>query len=156
MKEVTLLFLIKPDSREILLAMKKRGFGEGKFNGTGGKVEATETSKQATVREAKEEIGVDVSEDDLVEVADITFLFENKPDWSFHCIAYTTTHWEGEPSESEEMAPQWFSFDEIPYERMWVDDKYWLPQVLESKKLNAIFHFSEDANAVLSQKITDR
>ena len=65
MKHVTLLFLIKDDSQEILLAMKKRGFGEGKFNCTGGKIEEGETIPQAAIREAKEEIGVDIDEKDI-------------------------------------------------------------------------------------------
>lgn len=35
--ECTLLFLKK--NRQLLLAMKKRGFGAGKWNGVGGKLE---------------------------------------------------------------------------------------------------------------------
>lgn len=34
MKKVTIVFLVRDD--KILLAMKKRGFGEGKWNGVGG------------------------------------------------------------------------------------------------------------------------
>jgi hypothetical protein len=36
MIETTLLLLIK--NNKIMLALKKRGFGEGKFNGVGGKL----------------------------------------------------------------------------------------------------------------------
>ncbi len=35
----------------MLLGEKKRGFGEGYFNGFGGKVEAGETVQQAAIRE---------------------------------------------------------------------------------------------------------
>ncbi|CAN0505072.1 unnamed protein product, partial [Ectocarpus sp. 12 AP-2014] len=35
------------DSKEILLGMKKRGFGEGKWNGFGGKVESGESVEEA-------------------------------------------------------------------------------------------------------------
>lgn len=52
----TLLFLIKDD--HVLLAMKKRGFGAGNWNGVGGKIEAGESIEQALVRECQEEIGV--------------------------------------------------------------------------------------------------
>ena len=41
--------------------MKKRGFGAGKWNGFGGKVEPGETIVEAAVREVKEECGYDVS-----------------------------------------------------------------------------------------------
>ena len=47
-KDYTLLFVRKDD--EILLGMKKRGFGTGKWNGFGGKIEAGETIEQAAVR----------------------------------------------------------------------------------------------------------
>ncbi|MCP5842996.1 NUDIX domain-containing protein, partial [Klebsiella pneumoniae] len=52
----TLLFLRRDD--ELLLAMKKRGFGAGKWNGVGGKIEAGETIEDALVRECQEEINV--------------------------------------------------------------------------------------------------
>jgi len=51
-KHLTLLFLIKED--QILLAMKKRGFGMGRFNGVGGKIEPGETIEQAMIRECQE------------------------------------------------------------------------------------------------------
>lgn len=156
MKNVTLLFLIKPESKKICLAMKKRGFGEGKFNGVGGKIEHGETVTAATVREAHEEIGVVVQEKDLQEAAEINFSFENKPDWDIHCNVYTTHTWIGEPIESDEMAPQWFSFEAIPYERMWIDDEYWLPLVLEGKALTASFHFNEDGTQVMRHTIVQK
>lgn len=42
---------------QILLAMKKRGFGAGKWNGAGGKINAGETIEEATTREVDEELG---------------------------------------------------------------------------------------------------
>ena len=54
--QTTLLFLLKEN--QILLGMKKRGFGAGKYNGIGGKLEPDETVEQAMVRETQEEIGV--------------------------------------------------------------------------------------------------
>jgi 8-oxo-dGTP pyrophosphatase MutT (NUDIX family) len=38
--------------------MKKRGFGHGKYNGFGGKVEKSETISQAAIREMYEESGI--------------------------------------------------------------------------------------------------
>ena len=48
-KVLTLVFLRREG--EVLLGMKKRGFGEGKWNGFGGKVEAGETIVEAAARE---------------------------------------------------------------------------------------------------------
>jgi 8-oxo-dGTP pyrophosphatase MutT (NUDIX family) len=38
------------NDQKILLGLKKRGFGEGKWNGFGGKVHVNETIRQAAVR----------------------------------------------------------------------------------------------------------
>ncbi|CAN0403706.1 unnamed protein product, partial [Ectocarpus sp. 8 AP-2014] len=46
------------DANEILLGMKKRGFGEGKWNGFGGKVESGESVEEAAKRELMEEAGL--------------------------------------------------------------------------------------------------
>jgi 8-oxo-dGTP diphosphatase/2-hydroxy-dATP diphosphatase len=50
---------------------------------------------------------------------------------------------EGSPAESEEMKPRWFDVDEIPYDQMWLDDKYWLPMFLSRKKFEGKFFFNE-------------
>ncbi|MBR4418900.1 MAG: NUDIX domain-containing protein, partial [Clostridia bacterium] len=55
-KQTTLLYIIK--NNQILLAEKKRGFGVGKINGVGGKIEPGESIEQAMIRETQEEIGV--------------------------------------------------------------------------------------------------
>ena len=46
MRDSTLLFLVKKEGDKIsniCLPMKKRGFGAGRYNGVGGKVEAGES-----------------------------------------------------------------------------------------------------------------
>ncbi len=47
-KLYTLVFLVDDD--RVLLGMKKRGFGAGKWNGFGGKVEPGETIEEAAIR----------------------------------------------------------------------------------------------------------
>lgn len=74
MKKVyTLAFLLKEG--EICLALKKRGFGEGNWNGFGGKLEGDESVSFASVREIQEESGVLVNENDLNKVAIVDFFF---------------------------------------------------------------------------------
>ena len=125
------------------MAMKKRGFGMGRWNGVGGKVSDGESVELATVREAQEEIGVIILPKDLKKIADLYFRFVDKEDWNQHCSVYMTSIWKGEPAESEEMKPHWYSIDKLPYETMWVDDKYWLPRVLAGEKLEAHFIFNQ-------------
>lgn len=125
----------------------------GKFNGVGGKVGEGEAIEAAAVREAHEEIGVLIDAADLTKVAMLTFYFDGKPEWSIECHTYITERWDGEPRESEEMAPEWFALDQIPFERMWVDDIHWLPRVLKGERLRATFNFSNDGSQILKQEI---
>jgi len=153
MRQDTLVFLVNDDTQELLLAMKKRGFGVGKLNGVGGKVQAGEPIEAAAVREAQEEVLVRIQEKDLVKVAELTFHFKDKPEWSINCHVFFTRTWEGEPAESEEMAPEWFDISNLPFDRMWIDDKYWLPMVLRGDYVQAEFNFNNDGSELLLYKI---
>lgn len=48
-KLLTLLFVLEPN--RVLLGMKKRGFGMGRWNGFGGKVQAAESIEDAAIRQ---------------------------------------------------------------------------------------------------------
>lgn len=146
-KLLTLVFIEK-DGR-ILLGMKKRGFGAGRWNGFGGKLEAGETLEQAAVRETEEEVGV--TPISLEERVVLEFTFEDKPE-VLEVHVFTAGGFKGEPRETEEMRPRWFKIEEIPYDDMWADDRIWLPLFLESKKLKGYFHFDQNDH-ILSQKL---
>ena len=60
----------------------------------------------------------------------------------------------GIPTESEEMKPEWFLIKDIPYEKMWSDDKYWIPLFLENKIFKAKFIF-DDKDNVLNYKLKE-
>lgn len=136
----TLLFLLKED--EILLAMKKRGFGAGRWNGVGGKLEPGESLDEALIRECQEEIGVTPTSYRPVAELDFYGGSEAEP-WHMYVYAYFCDTWEGEPVESEEMAPQWYKISDIPYTEMWQDDIHWLPRALAGELLKGTFTFDE-------------
>uniref|UniRef100_K3WW38 Nudix hydrolase domain-containing protein n=1 Tax=Globisporangium ultimum (strain ATCC 200006 / CBS 805.95 / DAOM BR144) TaxID=431595 RepID=K3WW38_GLOUD len=138
---------------EVLLGEKKRGFGKGKWNGFGGKVDASDASiVAAAAREIQEEANVTVHERDLEHRGVLLFTFEGGKE-VLEVHVYLTTKFTGEPSESDEMKPQWYDVASIPFSRMWADDHIWLPHVLAGKCVNGHFHFSSDEDTMLTHDL---
>src|SRR3989338_869156 len=135
MKIMTLCLLRKHD--KLLLGMKKQGFGSGKYNGFGGKVEMGETVEEAAKREVVEEVGITVHS--FSKTAELNFHFPHKPEWNCLVHVFLTEDWTGEPVESNEMRPEWFAINSLPYAQQWADDAYWIPPVLEGKFVNGTF-----------------
>jgi 8-oxo-dGTP diphosphatase len=135
--------------------LKKQGLGSGKYNGFGGKIEANEPIEVAAVRELYEECGIDVAVDDLTRVARLEFFFPAMPDWNQVVYAFVAERWKGEPVESREMKPVWFSLEAIPFDKMWADDAHWLPLVLRGKGIEATFTFKADNETIDMASIKD-
>jgi 8-oxo-dGTP pyrophosphatase MutT (NUDIX family) len=142
LRNTTLLYLIQESQGKtvkICLAMKKRGFGKGSWNGTGGKVEKNETIRKTAQREAWEEIGVKAQK--MEKVAELSFFFPHHPAWNQKVYVYFCSKWKGEPKESQEMKPKWFSSNKLPFKKMWPDDIFWMPLVLKGEFVKATFTF---------------
>lgn len=143
--ETTLLFLRKEN--KTLLARKKKGFGLGKWNGIGGKLEPGEIPEQAMIRETEEEIFVTPIE--YKKVGIINFIeYYNDELVSNNMHVYIATKWDKTPKESMEMLPEWFKIDNLPWGDMFKDASFWLPLILEGKKIKAHFEFDKDWNVV--------
>jgi 8-oxo-dGTP diphosphatase/2-hydroxy-dATP diphosphatase len=134
---------------KVLLGMKKKGFGTGRWNGFGGKVQVGETIEDAARRELFEEAGVEV--ENIEKHGVIDFEFEGNPE-ILEVHIFKANDFSGEPVESEEMRPQWFFVDEIPFKDMWPDDIYWVPLFLKGKKFKGKFKFGK-GDSILEKKI---
>ena len=58
---------------QVLLGMKKRGFGKGRWNGFGGKMAVGETIEDAARRELREEAGITVKNFEKLGIIDFEF-----------------------------------------------------------------------------------
>lgn len=136
-KKVLTLTLIHQHPN-ILLGLKKRGFGEGRWNGFGGKVSTGETIEGAARRELLEEAGIRAA--NLEKCGVLDFEFKGNPE-TLEVHVFKTHDFKGEPTESEEMKPRWFHVNEIPFHSMWPDDPHWFPLMLSDKKFRGKFLF---------------
>ncbi len=149
-KKVLTLCLLHTDTH-VLLGMKKRGFGAGRWNGFGGKVEAGETIEEGARREMREEAGIEIP---ILEKAGLMdFEFQGNPEILEVHIFRARGH-VGEPTESEEMLPKWFHQDEIPFSEMWPDDPHWIPLFFAEKKFQGKILFGE-GDSILEMNIVE-
>jgi len=125
---------------QILLILKKRGLGSGKFNAPGGRLEPGETPGQAAVRETREEVGLTPT--GLLPAGRLDFAFTDG--YSLRCHVFTASGCTGTLTETDEAAPFWCPEDDIPYGKMWSDDRIWLPLLLDAKPFRAAFIFDSD------------
>jgi 8-oxo-dGTP diphosphatase len=133
---------------EVLLGLKKAGFGTGKWVGLGGHIEAGEKPERAAVREVEEESGLLVPADSLQHMASIEFRFPARPEWDQTAEVFVTSVYQGEALESDEVAPRWFGEHELPLSKMWDDAKYWLPLVLAGQHVDVLITFADDCATV--------
>jgi len=134
----TLVFVFRDN--EILLIDKKTGLGKGKVNGPGGKVDPGETPEDAAIRECHEELDIRVR--NLEYCGEHRFQFVDG--YSIHVWVYRTRDFEGVPTESREARPLWTRLDRIPFDRMWEDDKYWIPLMIGGERFQTRWIFDGD------------
>ncbi len=136
MEERHLTLAVIEREGKLLLGLKKRGYAEGVWNGYGGKVEKGESVEDAMARELLEESSLQALRMEKVGHLEFT---SNIEDEISICHLFLIHEYLGEPVETEEMRPQWFSVDSLPYDQMWPDDPYWIPLVLSGKKVRGSF-----------------
>lgn len=144
----TICYLVK--GNKILLQKKsKELFGGGNWNGPGGKIKENETPLEGVKREVLEEIGVKISNPE--QLGFLKFFKGDEP--FFNCHVFITKDFEGEPKSGREGIVKWFELNEIPFDQMWPDDKFWMHLLFKGKKFEGDFHFDESLNEVVDYKL---
>jgi 8-oxo-dGTP diphosphatase len=99
--------------RVLLLRRCNTGYEDGKYSLVAGHLDGSETLKQAAIREAKEEVGVDIAYDQLEFVGTMHRMASmERLDFFLTALA-----WNPEPSNQELSKCDdigWFSFTELP------------------------------------------
>lgn len=133
---------------QVLLGLKHHGIGASNVVGLGGHVEPGETAAEAAIREAEEEAGVCIPAESFLHRGQVRFRFPARPKWDQDVEVFTTTTWEGEPGNSDEITPAWYPISDLPTENMWDDAQYWLPQVLDDGAVDITVTFGSDNRRV--------
>ena len=149
-KKILTLCLVCQD-KKVLLGMKKRGFGAGRWNGFGGKLSPGETIEEAAKREILEEAEINVEE--MEKVGEVDFEFQGNPE-IMEVHIFKTNNFLGNPKETEEMRPQWFNIDNLPFKDMWPDDIHWMPLFFAGKKFKGKFLFGK-SDIILEQNLIE-
>ncbi|KAF8417211.1 hypothetical protein EV426DRAFT_624063 [Tirmania nivea] len=153
-KLFTLVYPIDFEKGTVVLGYKKRGFGVGKYNGYGGKVEPEETIMEGAARELEEESTLTIPPTSLLPIGILfleslapltappststSILITNNtlPILEIHVYLAPLPSCTGQPTETEEMRPEIFTYlpqphtPQLPYSQMWSEATAWLPDML--------------------------
>ena len=111
---MTVLLMLRKENKVLLLRRFNTGYEDGKYCFPGGHVEKVEPIHKAMIREAKEEIGIDINEKDLnlVHVCNRKVKSNAYVDFIFEC-----KEWQGkveitEKDKSDDL--RWFDLNNLP------------------------------------------
>ena len=99
-----------------------------------------ETPLQCAIREVQEELHITVT--DPKKMGELYFDMSTMP--NIHCHVFMATEFTGTPTDTDEAIPMWKHVDEIPYDRMWDDDQFWLPQMIQGQQFIGRFIFDDE------------
>lgn len=109
---VTVGLLLIQDAKVLLEKRQNTDFEEGKYGLVSGHLEEGETLKEAIIREAKEEVGIFLTKEELTFIG--TFHFSNDNYLNFY---FTTSSYKGnaqikEPDKCSKL--KWVEFNQLP------------------------------------------
>jgi 8-oxo-dGTP diphosphatase len=144
--QATVCYIERED--KILLQLKAaHKFGGGRWNGPGGKLEGQEEPKEAIIREVREETGLVIKNPRFHGI--MVLVFGVPEHYRLTAHIYTAHTFTGKPSGNEEGRLRWFPKNRLPYDLMWVDNRYWLPIVLAGGYIRGLCVFENDDGRTL-------
>lgn len=169
MLKATIVYIIDPDTQEVLMARKVRKVGIGYWFGYGGKIEEGQTPEECMFEETFKESGnvIRLKVENLERVAlmkffngeDLDPVFD-EPTFTVLCyrIFQRKSELGGIPQTTDEMSdPTWFHISRIPWNiagEMKPGDEVFVPKILSGELTKGYVHFSKDAKQVYSSTTT--
>lgn len=133
---------------QVLLGLKKHGFGAGRVVAPGGKIEPGESRAQAAVRELHEETSLVAATESLEPAARVYFRFPYAPQADMDCTIFLTRNFSGAATASDELEPAWYPIGHLPLAGMWDDSALWLGKLLAGERFDAQVILAEDNQTV--------
>lgn len=133
---------------QVLLGLKKHGFGAGRIVAPGGKIEPGESPAVAAVRELREETCVVTNPESLEPAARVYFRFPFAPAADMDCTVFLALEFSGMAEATDELEPAWYPQGHLPLGKMWDDSALWLGRLLAGERFDAQVVLSEDNESV--------
>jgi 8-oxo-dGTP diphosphatase len=154
-RSVVLCFLFRPvdGTKQVLLGLKRTGFGTGRVMALGGKIDGGETAIGAAVREVSEESGIVLPPEELQDAGRIRWSFPSAPEWNMAAFLFTADAGNADAVPSLEIEPCWYGLDDIPWDAMWKDAPYWLPTLLAGRRVEACIAMDTDNENVAGARV---
>ncbi len=145
MKIGTLGIVLDEDSGDgrVLLGLRDADleFGAGIYSGPGGKLDREELPLECLERELQEEFCIQIDRTRVEQVATILFWAGGEP--HFKVFVYRVLGFTGEPRKTNEMTPEWFPRDELPFDRMFEADRHWFGKAVRGERFSANIRYGE-------------
>ncbi len=151
-QQMCLALVLDLDRERILLGEKLRGFGKGNVIAPGGKVDPGETPRAAAARELAEETGLVAGS--VEDAGELLFTWADLQQRPLRVALFKVTRWTGSLRPSDELDARWVDWAAIPYDRMWDDDRIWLPNVLRGGAVTATIGYAANGRDVASVELT--
>lgn len=145
------LCYIREDGHILLQHKAPDRFGGGYWNAPGGKIANGESPVEATIREVREETGLTVS--DLRDLGTLTFYVQGVEGPDIEAHVFIAGAFEGAVEANDEGPLEWVAEDALPYDKMWEDDRLWLPHVLGGRRVRGSFRFSAGYEQMLDHEL---
>ena len=130
----TLGYVKSPDGRRVLMIHRNTRNDDhhlGKYNGLGGKLEATEDAAAGMRREIREEAGIECLDLSLRGTISWPGFGKHGEDW--FGFLFVITRFSGEPlGRNPEGTLEWVEIDRLETLNLWEGDRHFLPLVFDA------------------------